>query len=1325
MGFTTSPSGKLAAGNTITATFNSNVTVPATPTVTLGTGFTGCTATASATGGVVTITLAGASCAVNNSTAASLTIAGITNPGAQTLTNTTFKVATAEDTSAVSPGSNVVIAAATAPSAVSFSPGSTAAHASSTWSVGFTTSASGKLAAGNTITATFNSNVTVPATPTVTLGTGFTGCTATASATGGVVTITLAGASCAVNNSTAASLTIAGITNPGAGSYANTTFKVATSEDTSAVSPASGITITAATPTAVSFSPGSAAANASSTWSVGFTTSAIGNLVLGNTITATLPSSFTVPATPTVTLGTGFTGCTATASATGGVVTITLAGASCAVNNSTAASLTIAGITNPGAGTYTAGSFSIATSKDTIPASPSSGVTINATDDYSYAAGTGTGTAPAAGSGLDGTSITLAANTFTEAGYTFAGWSDGSATYDAGSSYLLASNGSPIVLTATWTANATDTLTFNSEGGSTVNSESGLQGTTVTLPSAPSRAGYVFAGWFAAPSGGSAFTSPYTLTSSVTLYAQWTANPTDTLTFNSEGGSTVNSESGLQGTTVTLPSAPSRAGYVFAGWFAAPSGGSAFTSPYTLTSSVTLYAQWTANATDDYSYAAGTGTGTAPAAGSGLDGTSITLAANTFTEAGYTFAGWSDGSATYDAGSSYLLASNGSPIVLTATWTANATDDYSYAAGTGTGTAPAAGSGLDGTSITLAANTFTEAGYTFAGWSDGSATYDAGSSYLLASNGSPIVLTATWTANATDDYSYAAGTGTGTAPAAGSGLDGTSITLAANTFTEAGYTFAGWSDGSATYDAGSSYLLASNGSPIVLTATWTANATDDYSYAAGTGTGTAPAAGSGLDGTSITLAANTFTEAGYTFAGWSDGSATYDAGSSYLLASNGSPIVLTATWTANATDDYSYAAGTGTGTAPAAGSGLDGTSITLAANTFTEAGYTFAGWSDGSATYDAGSSYLLASNGSPIVLTATWTANATDDYSYAAGTGTGTAPAAGSGLDGTSITLAANTFTEAGYTFAGWSDGSATYDAGSSYLLASNGSPIVLTATWTANATDDYSYAAGTGTGTAPAAGSGLDGTSITLAANTFTEAGYTFAGWSDGSATYDAGSSYLLASNGSPIVLTATWTANATDDYSYAAGTGTGTAPAAGSGLDGTSITLAANTFTEAGYTFAGWSDGSATYDAGSSYLLASNGSPIVLTATWTANATDDYSYAAGTGTGTAPAAGSGLDGTSITLAANTFTEAGYTFAGWSDGSATYDAGSSYLLASNGSPIVLTATWTANATDDYSYAAGTGTGTAPAAGSGLDGTSDHLGRQHLHRGGLHLRWVE
>ena len=369
-------------------------------------------------------------------------------------------------------------------------------------------------------------------------------------------------------------------------------------------------------------------------------------------------------------------------------------------------------------------------------------------------------------------------------------------------------------------------------------------------------------------------------------------------------------------------------------------------------------------------------------AAAGLDGTTIVLAANTFTEPGYTFAGWSDGSATYAAGATYTLASNGSAIVLTATWTANATDAYSYAAGTGSGTAPAGGSGPRRHHRRLGRQHLHRAGLHLRRLERRQRHLRRGRHLHLGLNGSAIVLTATWTANATDDYSYAAGTGSGTAPAGGSGLDGTTIVLAANTFTEPGYTFAGWNDGNATYAAGATYTLASNGSAIVLTATWTANATDAYSYAAGTGSGTAPAGGSGLDGTTIVLAANTFTEPGYTFAGWNDGSATYAAGATYTLASNGSAIVLTATWTANASDAYSYAAGTGSGTAPAGGSGLDGTTIVLAANTFTEPGYTFAGWTDGSATYAAGATYTLASNGSAIVLTATWTANATDTVTF-------------------------------------------------------------------------------------------------------------------------------------------------------------------------------------------------------------------------------------------------------------------------------------------------------------------------------------------------------
>jgi uncharacterized repeat protein (TIGR02543 family) len=116
-----------------------------------------------------------------------------------------------------------------------------------------------------------------------------------------------------------------------------------------------------------------------------------------------------------------------------------------------------------------------------------------------------------------------------------------------------------------------------------------------------------------------------------------------------------------------------RAGYTFAGWNTLANGtGTAYanSASYAFSASVTLYAQWTANATDNFTYAAGGGTGTAPTGGSGLDGTTITLAANTFTRAGYNFAGWNDGTTTYAAGATYTLASGGAAIVFTAQWTA-------------------------------------------------------------------------------------------------------------------------------------------------------------------------------------------------------------------------------------------------------------------------------------------------------------------------------------------------------------------------------------------------------------------------------------------------------------------------------------------------------------------------------------------------------------------------------------------------------------------------------------------------------------------------------
>ena len=136
--------------------------------------------------------------------------------------------------------------------------------------------------------------------------------------------------------------------------------------------------------------------------------------------------------------------------------------------------------------------------------------------------GAGSGTLPTQANEPSGATFTVASGSaLTDPGYAFGGWNDGTTTYAAGSTYTMpAAN---VTLTAVWTP-ITYTVTFNSEGGSSVANMSGLDGTTITLPSAPTYAGYTFDGWFAAASGGSALTSPYTVAGSVTLYAQWTAN---------------------------------------------------------------------------------------------------------------------------------------------------------------------------------------------------------------------------------------------------------------------------------------------------------------------------------------------------------------------------------------------------------------------------------------------------------------------------------------------------------------------------------------------------------------------------------------------------------------------------------------------------------------------------------------------------------------------------------------------------------------------------------------------------------------------------------
>jgi uncharacterized repeat protein (TIGR02543 family) len=111
------------------------------------------------------------------------------------------------------------------------------------------------------------------------------------------------------------------------------------------------------------------------------------------------------------------------------------------------------------------------------------------------------------------------------------------------------------------------------------------------------RTGYTFGGWTTAADGtGTTYAdlASYPFTSSTTLYAKW--NPISyTVTYDSQGGSAVANGTYATGSSITLPAAPTRSGFTFAGWFAATTGGTALGTSYSppSTGNITLYAQWT------------------------------------------------------------------------------------------------------------------------------------------------------------------------------------------------------------------------------------------------------------------------------------------------------------------------------------------------------------------------------------------------------------------------------------------------------------------------------------------------------------------------------------------------------------------------------------------------------------------------------------------------------------------------------------------------------------------------------------------------------------
>jgi uncharacterized repeat protein (TIGR02543 family) len=179
-------------------------------------------------------------------------------------------------------------------------------------------------------------------------------------------------------------------------------------------------------------------------------------------------------------------------------------------------------------------------------------------------------------------------------GYEFESWTSGSATLGTSAS-LSISLTQDTVIAANFKPSGdviVYTVSFDANGGSSVDPIAVASGSLVAKPADPTRSGYSFAGWYTDAAGTAAWSfETDKVTASATLHARWT-QITYTVAFDANGGSSVSSQTVTPGDTATKPANPTRSGYTFDGWYSDAD----FTIPWNFNSGVTgnmtLYAKW-------------------------------------------------------------------------------------------------------------------------------------------------------------------------------------------------------------------------------------------------------------------------------------------------------------------------------------------------------------------------------------------------------------------------------------------------------------------------------------------------------------------------------------------------------------------------------------------------------------------------------------------------------------------------------------------------------------------------------------------------------------
>ncbi len=141
------------------------------------------------------------------------------------------------------------------------------------------------------------------------------------------------------------------------------------------------------------------------------------------------------------------------------------------------------------------------------------------------------------------------------------------------------------------------TVTFDTDGGSYIAPVQITSGDTVDRPEQdPTKEGKDFAGWYADDTWTTPFDFNTPITGTTTIYAKWTdhVDPTQTftVTFNTNGGSTIAPVEVEEGERVAEPTNPTKNGFVFGGWYEDPELEHDFNFGNPITTDTTIYAKW-------------------------------------------------------------------------------------------------------------------------------------------------------------------------------------------------------------------------------------------------------------------------------------------------------------------------------------------------------------------------------------------------------------------------------------------------------------------------------------------------------------------------------------------------------------------------------------------------------------------------------------------------------------------------------------------------------------------------------------------------------------